>query len=92
MRGIERKLHNLEEGGLKSEKESVMAFAGENEGELSVSTLLSGSSVLSRWGIRSSSLNDVLRYLVYMRVDFNLINSICAEITLTYNLDKKIAY
>lgn len=57
-----------------------------------MSTFLTGQSVLSRWGIRSSSLNDVIRYLVYMRVRFELVNSICAEITSAYSLDKKIAY
>lgn len=93
MKGIEKKLYKMEPSSSRMEEDSGISFGVQQDSdELSINTFLTGESVLSRWGIRSSSLNDIIRYLIYMRVNFDLINSICAEITMTYSVDKKIAY
>ena len=49
--------------------------------------------ILSRSGIRASSLNDIIRYMVYMNFELDVINKICMEITSKYKImDKKLAY
>lgn len=56
--------------------------------------LFSASGLLSVWGVRSVSLNDIIRYMIFLKFDLDVINRICDEITNNYNtnMDKKLAY
>lgn len=73
--------------------ELPMFKAGNQEDDSALSHLVNNEdSVLSRWGVRSSSLNDIIRYMIYLRFKLEIINKVCGEITELYGLDKQIAY
>ena len=47
---------------------------------------------ISSWGVRACSLNDIIRFMIYLRLELEDINHICEEITETYKMDRKMAY
>ena len=57
-----------------------------------IKTVVKKNGILSRWGMRASSLNDIIRFMVYMRFSLELINTVCSLITEMYDMDKKVAY
>jgi hypothetical protein len=65
---------------------------GEDMEELRQQLMSKGDGILSRWGIRSSSLNDIIRFMVFLKFDLSVINQICNEISTKYSMDKKLAY
>jgi hypothetical protein len=46
---------------------------------------------LSKWGVRAASLNDIIRYLSYMRFDLKNICMICDEVRDRYEMRRKLA-
>jgi hypothetical protein len=68
------------------------SMAIEEEEESFYGAVFQKNGILSRWGIRASSLNDVIRYMIYMRFKLEVINKVCDEITTLYKMDKQIAY
>ena len=74
--GIEKKLTE----GVNNDDQDLLAKMFTEDGEL------------SKWGVRACSLNDIIRYMVFMNFELEFINKVCDEITSTYNMDKKLAY
>ena len=69
------------------------------ESKLAISGLLvdvvkgSGKKVaLSKEGIRASSLNDIIRYMAYMKLELKDINKVCDQISTRYSMNKKLVY
>lgn len=82
-KGIEKKISMMEESGSGFDDDDKKFFSqvlDEKEG------------ILSRWGVRASSLNDIIRYMVYLRFKLSIINKVCKEITKRYEMDKELAY
>lgn len=48
--------------------------------------------VLSHWGIRASSLGDVIRYMAYMDISLDNVNIVCLTLAEKFNMDKRMAY
>lgn len=71
----------------------IMRKSKSNDTEL-LKKLFSASGLLSHWGVRSVSLNDVIRYMIFLNFDLDVINRICNEITNAHEkkMDKKLAY
>lgn len=44
------------------------------------------------WGIRACSLNDIIRYMIFLNFDIELIQKNCYEVSQTYKMNKKMAY
>lgn len=64
-----------------------------NDGNLA-KKLFNNRGLLSHWGVRSVSLNDVIRYMTFLNFELGVINKICDEITNAFEnkMDKKLAY
>lgn len=74
-------LHNSEGPGIDDDENSFFnTIMDEND------------AILSRWGVRASSLNDIIRYMIYLRFKLDVINKVCKEITKRYEMDKELAY
>lgn len=54
--------------------------------------VLNKHDMLSGWGIRACSLNDIIRFMIFLNFDIQLIQKICFEVSQTYKMDKKLAY
>jgi hypothetical protein len=54
--------------------------------------VLNKKDMLSGWGIRACSLNDIIRFMIFLNFDILLIQKICYEVSQTYKMDKKLAY
>lgn len=54
--------------------------------------VLTKKDMLSEWGIRACSLNDIIRFMIFLNFDISLIQKICYEVSQKYNMDKKLAY
>lgn len=55
------------------------------------SQIFEKSGDLSKWGIRAASMNDIIRYLSFMRFDLKNICLICDIIRERYNMRRKLA-
>lgn len=81
-KGIERKISMIQGGG-GLDDEDIKFFS---------TVLDQEEGILSRWGVRASSLNDIIRYMIYFRFKLDVINKVGKEITEKYEMDKELAY
>lgn len=64
-----------------------------DEAEVKLKAMLfDGKELLSRWGIRATSLSDLIRSMIKIKLELPKINSICQNIAQVFEIDKKIAY
>jgi len=47
---------------------------------------------LNLWGIKATSLGDIIRSMASLRIELNSINQVCSDISSKYKIDKKLAY
>lgn len=44
------------------------------------------------WSMRAISLNDIIRFMIFLNFDLPLVQKICREISEKYSMNKKLAY
>lgn len=44
------------------------------------------------WSVRAISLNDIIRFMIFLNFDLSLVQKICREISMKYSMNKKLAY
>lgn len=64
----------------------------ENESLKLLKTIYSEKGMLTQEGRLALTLNDVIRFMISLKLGLSKINVVCKTLTITYNMDKKLAY
>lgn len=69
-------------------------FGGEKflEEEFLEQVFQADQSRVTSWGVRACSLNDIIRFMIYLQVSLERINSVCEQISKNYKMDRQLAY